>query len=276
MYATPQSKSITSPFVPFLAVPRKRGDEACANLSPRAFKVWYHITRMTCGWHREEAAISYSEFKRACGIKASTTISAAIKELVSKGYVQVVKDASAGGWHLASIYSLVIVSAETPPAAPPPPPSQPAWRQEAPAQERGNTPPAPTSARAVAGVVPPAPPPRQPAPQAAPIQAKEPWRAPERSTFPGSNAPPAACEETAVETLEVTKKEVTEEESASRSPLEELQRQLAELTRQACDAYYLMSGGTYGTEEYEARKQRLKLIRVDQQRVRALMHHLEG
>lgn len=92
---------------PFLAVPRDRGDEACAVLSPVAFKIWYRITRLTYGWNRDEALISYNDFMRACGIKDRHTVSAAITELINKGFARVVKHITETGRHLVSSFSLI-------------------------------------------------------------------------------------------------------------------------------------------------------------------------
>jgi len=93
--------------IPFLAVPRDRGDEACMLLSPIAFKVWYRICRLTRGWSREEALISYTDFMRACGIKDRHTVSAAIKELIKKGFARVVQNIANTGRHFTSAYSLI-------------------------------------------------------------------------------------------------------------------------------------------------------------------------
>ncbi len=85
-----------------------------------------------------------------------------------------------------------------------------------------------------------------------------------------------------VEVVEVYEEEAQEtptkaaEEKDKPSPLEELQRRLAELIEQSNDMYCLMASSVYGTMAYEERKRQLRKIREEQLRVRALIHRLEA
>jgi hypothetical protein len=293
MTAAPQSKSITSSFVPFLAVPRDRGDEACEVLSPVAFKVWYRVTRMTRGWQRETATISYNEFKRACGIKDSHTISAAIKELESKGFITVTRHMGENGRRFTSTYALQNAPAGHPPAAPRPSAPRSEKGGEFSQQARGNTPATRPMKAATPGEIPPVPPACQPAPQASAARLKPiPIHAvldqmelpcvqeqtavdeedePEEEREQESGAAAGDEEEAASETKE---EESSQEASDLRGQRDELRRLLAALDREASDVYCLMYGSTYGTSEYEARKQRLHKIRADQQGIRAILNRL--
>jgi hypothetical protein len=254
MNATPQSTVITPPpFVPFLAVPQKLGDEACRVLSPTAFKLWYHITRLTRGWRRDEAAISYDEFKRACCIKATSTISKALKELVSKGFIKAIKHTAARGRRLTSSYSLLDALAQPAPIAHPPSTPQPAQKCASREQAR-EAPPAAQVSQPAAGDGPPLAPACSPTPLET--------RAPVRDVH-------ALLDQIELPYFQTSQEA---EEGVCR---DELRRQLDELIEQANEVYLLRVHSTYGTREYAERSQRLQELRVDQQRVRALLNPLE-
>lgn len=62
-------------------------DTIMPRLSPNAWKVLCLIIRKTKGWHKDEDAISYSQIMNGAGIKSRSTVSAALEELTSNGYV---------------------------------------------------------------------------------------------------------------------------------------------------------------------------------------------
>lgn len=62
-------------------------DEIMPTLGPNAWKVLCLIIRKTRGWHKDEDAISYSQIMSGTGIKNRTTVSAALDELTTRGYV---------------------------------------------------------------------------------------------------------------------------------------------------------------------------------------------
>jgi len=72
-------------------------DHIMPDLSPNAFKVLMWVVRQTWGWQADPAGdprerkkadrISYSQFLQHTGIKSDTTLTKAIRECVSKGYI---------------------------------------------------------------------------------------------------------------------------------------------------------------------------------------------
>ncbi len=232
MGTTPQSTPITPPFVPFLAFPLYCGEKACAELSPVAFKVYYYIARMTRGWKRDEAAISYEQFKDACGLKANSTISKALKELASKGFIAICKHGCR-----PSSYVLLDVAGRTRRAAS-----------------------APRSGPAGTPVVPPKGA-RQTPPSQDPWFENEPWLAP----FAQREARAA---QVAVAERE---EEASEAPPDLPGPLAELRSELDALTRQESEAYYSMVSRRYGTSEYQAYKEQLYDIRARKQQIRRLL-----
>lgn len=100
----------------FLMVPQERGDEAWERLSPAAFKIWYRVVRLTIGWcdkdeqgdwiRRDEAIISFADFRRADGLSSRNTIRDAIRELIDKGFLQVIAHKAETGEWSASTFTL--------------------------------------------------------------------------------------------------------------------------------------------------------------------------
>jgi hypothetical protein len=95
-----------------------------------------------------------------------------------------------------------------------------------------------------------------------------------KQTFRESEARRASFEEEEEAASETKEEESSQEASDLRRQRDELRRLLAALDREASDVYCLMYGSTYGTSEYEARKQRLHKIRADQQGIRAMLNRL--
>jgi hypothetical protein len=62
-------------------------DVLMPDLSPNGFKVLCVAIRQTLGWHKDTDLISYSQFAIKSGIKSKTTVGAAIKECLEKGYL---------------------------------------------------------------------------------------------------------------------------------------------------------------------------------------------
>lgn len=284
MNTTSQSTLIAPPFVPFVPVPTFCGEKACAELSPIAFKVYYHIVRMTRGWkQRDEAPISYEQFKEACGLRSIGQISEALKELVSKGFIAVFKHTGPYGGQATFSYFLLDAAPEKTRAAA----ARRAtgrWANHQPKGER------PTAARvsqpaAAATFSPPGPmcPPAPPE-ESAPARFSNVHALLDQIELPcyqesqreEDEEPEAAWEEEAQEAAEEsppdTKKEESAEaeEAARRSRLAELRRQLDDLKRQASDASSLMISSTDKARR-EEHKQRLQSIYVAQSKIRALL-----
>jgi hypothetical protein len=281
MNTTPQSTLIAPPFVPFVPVPTFCGEKACAELSPVAFKVYYYIVRMTRGWkQRTEAPISYEQFKRACGIKASTTISRALKELVSKGFIAIFKHGCR-----ASSYVLLDAAPEKSRAAGVRQTTR-TWANHQPTGER--RPAAPVSPPAATEAVPSPGPMCPPAPPeaSAPARCSNVHALLDQIELPCYQESPreeeeeereAAWEEEADEAGEEgppePEKEASPEEAARRRRLAELRRQLAELNWQANDTYLLMRSSTDPTRR-EEHKQQLQSIYAQRIKIHALINRL--
>ena len=263
MNAATHSTPIAPPLVPFLAVPRRCGDDACKLLSPMAFKLWYRITRMTRGWQREEAAISYDDFKHACGIKASSTISRALKELLNKGFIAASKHVAERGKRFSSTtYSLL-----NPP-------------------ETASAPRAPSAARAEASSLPArsATPPADWKVSGTPRQAQ---RLPTRQApAPDmSNQYSPSDFHRLIDQVELPIGIASAAEGATEEPEEEeqpalgsaymaLRQELDAVIRQGSLAYMRMVMSPYNTLDYQVHKRHLLEMRAEERRLRKLLEEL--
>lgn len=62
-------------------------DYIMPNVKPTSFKVVCFIIRQTKGWGDKDKGLSFRDIKNGTGIKSDTTVSDAIKELLSGGYI---------------------------------------------------------------------------------------------------------------------------------------------------------------------------------------------
>lgn len=72
--------------VPFTKVPKSFFKSVLPNLSGAEVMVLLVLIDKTCGFHKEEDAISISQFAKASGL-AHSTVSVALEKLIEKKYI---------------------------------------------------------------------------------------------------------------------------------------------------------------------------------------------
>jgi hypothetical protein len=84
----PDDRLIFEKRVPYTIVRNEVFDEVMPKVSYPAWKVLSAIIRATMGWRKTEDQLSYSQLMERTGIGSPNTLSTAIDELVSGGYVK--------------------------------------------------------------------------------------------------------------------------------------------------------------------------------------------
>lgn len=74
----------------YTRLPNHLIDEHMPCLNGAAWKVVVCVARLTVGWNKDEAAISFATFQKHTGIKSDTTIIVAIKEAIESGAIKCV------------------------------------------------------------------------------------------------------------------------------------------------------------------------------------------
>lgn len=78
-------------------------DKIMPQLTGAEFKILIAIIRLTVGWHRERAAISYTQFMKATGLSSSATVKRALKGLMESELIVIVNTEK---WNSPFLYSL--------------------------------------------------------------------------------------------------------------------------------------------------------------------------
>jgi phage replication O-like protein O len=80
-------------------------DYVMPNAKPNTFKVVSAVCRLTSGWHRTEAELTFDDFAELTGIKNRGTLSTAVEDALEKGYIERVEAGRSFSYSLKTVPS---------------------------------------------------------------------------------------------------------------------------------------------------------------------------